>query len=204
MYLQLALPVFVLLFNKGQYLLAKGLWALQIPRLRLLRALSLAPANEEELLHLKHRLNMKVLSFVNLVYMTLVRYVCGAFICSEVAPNVFALDLSPPNQCYTPEHIWVMALAIVALVVYVAGFPLYVIRTLMLIDQKQLHSDQRPRALAKYRAFYAKYEPHALRRLSKHPNNAITPRVICMDSYLRACGGPKFQEVGAYSMGRRP
>ena len=36
MYLQLALPVFVLLVNKGQYLLAKGLFALQIPRLRVL------------------------------------------------------------------------------------------------------------------------------------------------------------------------
>ena len=84
------------------------------------------------------------------------------------------------------------------------SFGIRICKLVRIGDQKQLHSDQRPRALAKYRAFYAKYEPHALRGLSKHPNNAITPHVICMDSYLRACGGPKFQEVGAYSMGRRP
>jgi hypothetical protein len=54
-----------------------------------------------------------------------------------------------------------MGIATVGLVVYVAGFPLYVICTLVRIDQKQLHSD--PRTLAKYGAFYEKYEPHAFK-----------------------------------------
>ena len=161
LYLQLLLPVIVLIFNKGEYLLAKGIFTLQIPRFRFLTALSLAPANEAELLSLKHRLNMKVLSFVNMVYMTLVRYVCGAFICSEVAPDLFALDLSPPNQCYTPEHFVVMGIATVGLVVYVAGFPLYVIRKLVRIGQDQRHSD--PRTLGKFGEFYQKYEPHAFK-----------------------------------------
>jgi hypothetical protein len=160
MYLQLLLPAIVLIFNKGEYLIAKGLFLLT-PRFRFLTALSLAPANEAELESLKHRLNMKILSFVNMIYMTLVRYCCAAFICSEVAPDLFALDSSPPNQCYTPEHFVVMGIATVGLVVYVAGFPLYVIRKLVRISQDQRHSD--PRTLAKFGEFYQKYEPHAFK-----------------------------------------
>ena len=160
LYLQLLLPAIVLIFNKGEYLIAKGLFLLT-PRFRFLTALSLAPANEAELESLKHRLNMKILSFINMIYMTLVRYCCAAFICSEVAPDLFALDSSPPNQCYTPEHFVVMGIATVGLVVYVAGFPLYVIRKLVRISQDQRHSD--PRTLAKFGEFYQKYEPHAFK-----------------------------------------
>jgi hypothetical protein len=158
MYLQLLLPVGVLLGNKGQYLVAKLLLKLRLPRSRVLKSLGIGPANQEELLELQLELNMKVISFVNMVYITLVRYCVAAFVCSEVAPGRSALLIYPPLDCWTGEHQRAVVAASFGVLVYVVGFPLFVATTLMRVHTAQKHSD--PDVLQKYGELYDRYEAH--------------------------------------------
>ena len=158
-FLQLLLPIIVLIVNNGQFLLAKLFFTLRLPRYRVLKLLNMAPSNKEELSNLRHGLNMKVISFIDCVYMTLVRYCVAAFVCTEVAPGKYALDLYPPMDCWTPEHRPVVVAASIALLVYVAGYPLFVAITLARIHKSQRHSV--PATLRKYGELYDKYEPHA-------------------------------------------
>jgi hypothetical protein len=156
MYLQLLLPVVVLVANKGQYFAAKLLLTMRLPRFRVLKWLGIAPANREELSDLHDELNMKVISFVNMVYLTLVRYCVGAFVCDEVAVDKAALVASPPMDCWTSEHQTVVGFAAIGMLVYVVGFPLFVATTLMRVHNAQQHSD--PKILRKYGEIYDRYE----------------------------------------------
>ena len=68
LYLQLLLPVLVLAVNKSQYLAAKLLLMLRLPRFRLLKLLGIAPENKQELSELQDELNMKVIVIKPNVY----------------------------------------------------------------------------------------------------------------------------------------
>jgi hypothetical protein len=158
LYVQLLLPVLVLLANKGQYLVAKLLLLIRLPRFRVLHWLGVAPANKEELSMLRYELNMKVLSFVNIVYMTLVRYCIAAFVCEEVVAGKSALVVSPPMDCWTSEHRAALVAASIGMLVYVVGFPVVVATTLVRVHKAQLNSD--PAMLRKYGDLYNLYEAH--------------------------------------------
>jgi hypothetical protein len=163
LYLQLLLPVLVLAVNKGQYLVAKLLLMMRLPRFRVLRWLGIAPANKQELTHLCDELNMKVVHFVNMVYMTLVRYCVAAFVCDTVGKDnsgedKYVLDFSPPMDCWTSEHRTVVIVAAIGILVYVVGFPVFVATTLRQLHKAQKHSD--PDMLRKYGKLYDRYEAH--------------------------------------------
>jgi hypothetical protein len=177
LYLQLLLPVLVLAVNKSQYLAAKLLLLLRLPRFRLLKLLGIAPENKQELSELQDRLNMKVIvisqmctdnryhlglsqviSFVNMVYMTLVRYCIAAFVCTEVAPGESALLMYPPLDCWTEEHRRAVVFASFGVLVYVVGLPIFVATTLWRVHKAQRHSD--PAMLLKYGELYERYEAH--------------------------------------------
>jgi hypothetical protein len=147
-YIQLLLPILVLIVNNGHFLLSKLFLTLRLPRYFALTLLNMAPSNKEELSDLRHELNMKVVSFVDVVYMTLVRYCVAAFVCTEVAPGTYALDLYPPMDCWTSEHRPVVVVASIGLLVYVIGYPLFVAITLARIHHAQQHSV--PGRLRKY------------------------------------------------------
>ena len=158
MYLQLLLPVLVLVVNKGQYFAAKLLLMMRLPRFRVLRWLGIAPANEEELSDLRDELNTKIVSFLNIVYMTLVRYCVAAFLCDEVATDKFALVASPPMDCWASEHQAAVVVAAIGMLVYVVGFPVFVAATLLRVHKAQQHSD--PKVLRKHGEIYDRYEAH--------------------------------------------
>jgi hypothetical protein len=159
LYLQLCLPVLVLTVNKSQYLAAKLLLMLRLPRFRLLKLLGIAPENKQELSELQDELNMKVISFVNMVYMTLVRYCIAAFVCTEVAPGKSALLMYPPLDCWTEEHRRAVVFASFGVLLYVVGLPIFVATTLWRVHKAQRHSD--PAMLLKYGELYERYEAHA-------------------------------------------
>ncbi len=158
MYLQLLLPVLVFVVNKGQYLVAKLLLLMRCPRFRLLKWIGVGPANDEELSELGAELNMKVITFINMVYLTLVKYCVAAFVCEEVAPGKYALVDSPPMDCWTGEHKMAVVAASFGVLVYVIGFPVFVFTTLMRAHIAQKHTD--PRVLRKYGELYNRYEAH--------------------------------------------
>ena len=68
LYLQLLLPLLVWAINHGQYRLAQLLLRMRFPQFRVLRWLRLAPSDDDELSELYDNLNLKIVSFVNMVY----------------------------------------------------------------------------------------------------------------------------------------
>jgi hypothetical protein len=131
---------------------------MRVPRFRVLTWLGVAPANKDELSNLHYALQMKIISFVNMSYMTLVRYCFAAFVCEEVVPGTSALLISPSMDCWTSEHRAALVAASIGMLVYVIGFPVVVATTLMRVHRAQLHSD--PPMLRKFGDLYALYEPH--------------------------------------------
>jgi hypothetical protein len=101
----------------------------------------------------------KVISFTNIIYMTLVRYCIGAFVCMDIKDGLKVLTVYPDIECYTPLHDEIRGVAAAGIVLYVFGFPLGVLFSLARVSSKQHHSI--PSKLRKYGGVYDRYEAHA-------------------------------------------
>ncbi len=101
----------------------------------------------------------KVISFTNIIYMTLVRYCIGAFVCMDIKDGLQVLTVYPDIECYTPLHNQIRGVGAAGIVLYVFGFPLGVLFSLARVGSKQHHSI--PSRLRKYGGVYDRYESHA-------------------------------------------
>ncbi len=168
-FFQLALPVAVLLVNSIQHAIVLVLSRLHISPTSKYRHVfgflgvpssQLPPeSRHKELNAMRGDIFTKVISFTNIVYMTLVRYCVSAFVCMEIKDNLTVLRVYPDIECYTPLHRQTMAVAAIGTIVYVFGFPLAVLFSLYRIGSKQHHSV--PSRLRKYGVVYDRYETHA-------------------------------------------
>jgi hypothetical protein len=109
MVLQLMLPLLVGLINLLEYMINSVLHPAQYPSL------------------VKHRraaVISKYLAFINCLYMTLVRYTVGAFVCINLAADgsLMVLKADPNIECYSPTHNALMAVAAVGVVLYTVGY----------------------------------------------------------------------------------
>ena len=114
---------------------------------------------DNELRALRGGIFTRVISFTNILYMTLTRYVVGSFVCMDIKTDLQVLRAYPDIECYSPLHYQIMAVGGVGLFVYVLGFPLAVLFSLYRIGSKQHHSV--PSRLRKYGLVYDRYETHA-------------------------------------------
>ncbi len=123
-------------------------------------AVDLTPEErDDELKALRGGIFTKVISFTNIIYMTLTRYIVGSFVCMDIKEGLQVLRAYPDIECYSELHHQIMAVGGVGLVVYVLGFPLAVLFSLYRIGSKQHHSV--PSRLRKYGLVYDRYETHA-------------------------------------------
>jgi hypothetical protein len=109
MVLQLMLPLLVGLINVLEYMIKSVLHPAQHPDL------------------VKHRraaVISKYLAFINCLYMTLVRYSVGAFVCINLTADgtLMVLKADPNIECYSPTHNALMAVAVVGVVLYTVGY----------------------------------------------------------------------------------
>lgn len=188
MYLQFFMPIAVGFANASHYMLAKLVYSLRLPPFRILRLLNIAPADKVELIELRDELLMKVVTFINTLYLVLVRYSVAPFVCSKVAPGLEVLEVYPSIECHTAEHQELLGVCSVALLVYAVGFPLFVAVTLVRIHKTQLHSSKE--SLRKFGQLYDSYKPHAfgfeLINLTKRGGFGIisvfssTPQMQCL------------------------
>ncbi len=169
-YFQMTLPVAVLIINGLHYTIvlvlsrvrltpeskysARAFDFLGVPSIQLS-----SEKRRQEMKALQGDIFTKVISFTNIIYMTLVRYCIGAFVCMDIKDQLAVLRVYPDIECYTPRHQEIMAVAAAGLVVYVLGFPLAVFFSLYRIGSKQHHST--PSRLRKYGVVYDRYEAHA-------------------------------------------
>ena len=105
MVLQLMLPLLVGLINLLEYMINSVFRPAQHPSL------------------VKHRraaVISKYLAFINCLYMTLVRYTVGAFVCINLTADgtLMVLKADPNIECYSPTHNALMAVAVVGVVLY--------------------------------------------------------------------------------------
>ena len=149
MVLQLMLPFVLGLVNLLEYMINSVLRPAQHPSL------------------VKHRraaVISKYLSFINCLYMTLVRYTVGAFVCINLTADGthVVLKADPNIHCYSPTHNALMAVAAVGVVLYTVGyarptfgcyclfgslwnpsscsFPVVTVVALSVIDKRQEHN----------------------------------------------------------------
>ena len=109
MVLQLMLPLLVGLINLLEYMINSVFRPAQHPSL------------------VKHRraaVISKYLAFINCLYMTLVRYTVGAFVCINLTADgtLLVLKADPNIECYSPTHNALMAVAAVGVVLYTVGY----------------------------------------------------------------------------------
>jgi hypothetical protein len=109
MVLQLMLPLLVGLINLLEYMIISVVHPAQHPSL------------------VKHRraaVISKYLAFINCLYMTLVRYTVGAFVCISLTAegSLMVLKADPNIECYSPSHNALMAVAAVGVVLYTVGY----------------------------------------------------------------------------------
>jgi hypothetical protein len=125
MILQLSLPLVVGLINVVQY----GILSV------------FRPAQHREISqHRRARVISKYLAFINCLYMTLVRYTVGAFICIKLTADKLVLKADPNIDCGSSDHNSLMAVAGVGLVLYTLGFPIVAVLALSLVDKRQEHN----------------------------------------------------------------
>jgi hypothetical protein len=148
MVLQLMLPLLVGLINLLEYMINSVFRPAQHPSL------------------VKHRraaVISKYLAFINCLYMTLVRYTVGAFVCINLTADgtLMVLKADPNIECYSPTHNALMAVAAVGVVLYTVGyarptlghcclsgslwahscsFPVVTVVALSMIDKRQEHN----------------------------------------------------------------
>ena len=127
MILQLSLPLVVGLINVLQY----GVLSVFRP------AQSLEIAK-----HRRAQVISKYLAFVNCLYMTLVRYTVGAFICMDLTDSkrLRVLTADPNIDCDSGDHTSLMIVAGVGLVLYTIGFPVVAVWALSMVDKRQEHN----------------------------------------------------------------
>jgi hypothetical protein len=109
MVLQLMLPLLVGLINLLEYMIKSVLHPAQHPGL---------------VEHRRAAVISKYLAFINCLYMTLVRYTVGAFVCINLTADgtLTVLKADPNIECYSPTHNVLMAVAAVGVVLYTIGF----------------------------------------------------------------------------------
>ena len=168
-YFQLCLPLAVAVINIIQYLFCHLL--ARFPpsagsrlRVRIFAVLGVPSGVDPEqratdLRALRGDIFAKVISFTNIIYMTLVRYCIGAFVCMDIKDGLQVLTVYPDIECYTPLHDEIRGVAAAGIVLYVFGFPLGVLFSLVRVGGKQHHSI--PSKLRKYGGVYDRYESHA-------------------------------------------
>ena len=102
------------------------------------------------------KVTSKYCSFVNCLYMTLVRYSLAAFACIDVnAVGVLVLNADPNVDCYSTEHIWLMGLGSVGILLYCIGFPLMSVIALSMIDNRQEHNSRL--RIQQFGSLYSRY-----------------------------------------------
>ena len=108
MVLQLSLPLLVGLINLLEYAIS-----------------SVVRPTQDVVIAQHRRANViaKYLAFVNCLYMTLVRYTVGAFVCIDLTADGLnpAMKTDPNIECYSPTHYGYMSVAAVGLLLYTIG-----------------------------------------------------------------------------------
>ena len=108
MVLQLSLPLLVGLINLLEYAIS-----------------SVVRPTQDVVIAQHRRANViaKYLAFVNCLYMTLVRYTVGAFVCIDLTADGLnpAMKTDPNIECYSPTHYGYMSVAAVGLLLYTVG-----------------------------------------------------------------------------------
>ena len=123
--LQMALPIACAVVNFAQYGLATLLLNSRLKHVKALRMLLGAPEDAEDLPEMRRGAISRVVTFINIVYLTLTRYSVACFVCISLdddpdAPTV--LKATPSVECFNNwEHIGIVIIGALGLIVYTIG-----------------------------------------------------------------------------------
>ena len=114
-----------------------------------------------------------VITFTNIIYLTLCKYSMAPLLCTEM-PSLkgdslidpytnktqqhprLALNAFPEMECWNGQHWAYVAMGGVGLVIYMLGLPLFILLILLYIRKHQLHTNRN--ILLAFGALYTKYE----------------------------------------------
>jgi hypothetical protein len=127
------------LVNAVQYFFAHLLLNSSLGKVKVLRWMIFAPAEPEELPEMWREGITRIITFTNIVYICLMRYSVGTFVCQDLEEGRQIMMYAPNVDCYTPEHTAARIVAACGIILYVFGFPLAVAHSLSVVHREQQH-----------------------------------------------------------------